>query len=165
MKENNRSRRSIPVVVVKQLMLALCVLVLPTTVQGCTLPIQLSDINGATTPMQSKVEQTKFMFADDETEDNAQKKLVQTFLIGSDIDKFISMMESTKDVTCSDNLTITSTNSQEVACEYFIPSNQATTYRWTISASNQHGKITEIHLNKSLTVYYPPNVDYRQNTK
>jgi hypothetical protein len=70
-----------------------------------------------------------------------------------------------KDVRCSENGIITKTNSQEVACEYFIPSNQATTYRWTISASNQHGKITEIHLNKSITVYYPPTVDYRRKVK
>jgi hypothetical protein len=164
MTNKQRSRRSIPIAAVKRLMLATYILVLPTTVQGCNLPVRSSNITGVT-PMQSKVEQTKFMFADDETEDNAQKKLVETFPIGSDINKFVSTMKSMKDVTCSKNVTITSTNDQETTCQYFIPTDGAATYRWFISASNQHGKITEIYINKYFTPYYPPNIDYRRNTR
>ena len=162
MTENQR--RISPIALVKGLVLATCLLLLPA-LQSCTLPAQSIDITGATKPMQSKDEKMKFMFADDETEEAAQKKLVQTFPVGSDISKFISVMESMKDVRCSDNVTITKTNSQEVACTYFVPSNQATTYQWNISASNQHGKITEIDITKTLTVYYPPTVDYRRKIK
>jgi hypothetical protein len=159
-----RARISIPVAAVKRLVLATFLLVLPATLQSCTLPAQSIDITG-TKNMQSKDEKIKFMFADDETEEAAQKKLVQTFPVGSDISKFISAMKSMKDVDCSDNVTITKTNSKEVACTYFVPSNQATTHQWYISASNQHGKITEIDITKTLTVYYPPTVDYRHKIK
>ncbi len=165
MTNKQQSQLSIPIAAVKRLVLITCLLVLPATIQSCTLPAQSIDITGATKSMQSKDEKIKFMFADDETEEAAQKKLVQTFPVGSDISKFISAMESMKDVDCSDNVTITKTNSQEVACTYFVPSNQATTYQWYISASNQHGKITEIDITKTLTVYYPPTVDYRRKNK
>jgi hypothetical protein len=165
MTNKQQSLLSIPIAVVKRLVLTTCLLVLPMTLQSCTLPAQSIDITGATKPMQSKNEKMKFMFADDETEEAAQKKLVQTFPVGSDINKFIGVMESMKGVDCSDNGTITGTKFQGIECEYFIPSNEATTHKWIIFVSNQYGRITKIHLVKNLTVYYPPTVDYRKKIK
>jgi hypothetical protein len=164
MTNKQRSLLSIPIAAVKRLVLTTCLLVLPVTIQSCTLPAQSIDITGAK-KMQSKVEKIKFMFADDETEESAQKKLVQTFPVGSDINKFIGVMESMKGVDCSDNGTITGTKFQEIECEYFIPSNEATTHKWIMFVSNQYGRITKIHLVKNLTVYYPPTVDYRKKIK
>jgi hypothetical protein len=165
MTNKQRSQLSIPIAAVKRLVLITCLLVLPATIQSCTLPAQSIDITGATKSMQSKDEKIKFMFADDETEEAAQKKLVQTFPVGSDISKFISAMESIKDVRCSENETLVSRNEEIVDCEYFIPTNEAATYRWYISASNQHNKITKIYLKKYFTPYYPPTGDYRQKVK
>jgi hypothetical protein len=163
MTENQR--RISPIVVVKGLLLATCLLLLPPTLQSCTLPAQSIDITGAIKPMQSKDEKMKFMFADDETEEAAQKKLVQTFSIDSDINNFVTMMKLMQDVKCSENTTITGSNYQITSCEYFIPTDGAATYRWYISASNQQGKITKIYINKYFTPYYPPNVDYHQKVK
>jgi hypothetical protein len=164
MTNKQQSLLSIPIAVVKRLVLTTCLLVLPATIQSCTLPAQSIDITGAK-KMQAKNEKMKFMFADDETEEAAQKKLVQTFPVGSDVSKFISAMESMKDVQCSKNETLVSRNEEIVDCEYFIPTNEAATYRWYISASNQHNKITKIYLKKYFTPYYPPTGDYRQKVK
>jgi hypothetical protein len=164
MTNKQRSQLS-PIAAVKRLVLATCLLVLPMTIQSCTLPAQSIDITGAKKSMQSKDEKMKFIFADDETEEAAQKKIVQTFPVGSDISKFINVMKSMKDVKCSDNETLVSRNKEIVSCEYFIPTDGAATYRWYISASNQHGKITEIYLNKIFTPYYPPTFDYRRKVK
>jgi hypothetical protein len=165
MTNKQQSQLSIPIAAVKRLVLITCLLVLPATIQSCTLPAQSIDITGATKSMQSKDEKIKFMFADDETEEAAQKKLVQTFPVGSNISKFISAMESMKDVRCSKNETLVSRNEEIVDCEYFIPTDGAATYRWYISASNQHEKITKIYLKKYFTPYYPPTGDYRQKVK
>jgi signal transduction histidine kinase len=92
MTNKQRSQLSILIAAVKRLVLTTCLLVLPATIQSCTLPAQSIDITGSKN-MQSKDEKMKFIFADDETEEAAQKKLVQTFPVGSDISKFISAME------------------------------------------------------------------------
>jgi hypothetical protein len=164
MTNKQQSLLSIPIAVVKRLVLTTCLLVLPVTIQSCTLPAQSIDITGAK-KMQAKNEKMKFMFADDETEEAAQKKLVQTFPVGSDLNNFVTMMKLMQDVKCSENTTITGSNYQITSCEYFIPTDGAATYRWYISASNQQGKITKIYINKYFTPYYPPNVDYHQKVK
>jgi hypothetical protein len=78
---------SIPIAAVKRLVLATCLLVLPMTIQSCTLPAQSVNITGATKPMQ-------FRFEDYKTAEASQKRLLELYPVGSDVSKFDRDMQS-----------------------------------------------------------------------
>jgi hypothetical protein len=136
---NTRPSLIIERVAVSVILISNLLVILPST--ACSNRLQ----NQANT---RKTENMKFMFEDNEEEKDAQKKLLERFPLGSDISKFASTMKSMKVVKCIESET-------EMSCEYIIPTTEAATYRWYISASSNQGKITEIYVKKYFTPYYP----------
>jgi hypothetical protein len=71
---------------------------------------------------------------------------------------FTSAMKEIKKFDCT-------SHTNEVVCEYIIPTTGAASYRWLISASNNQDKITEIYMRKYFTPYYPKTRQDGSTTK
>jgi hypothetical protein len=144
MTNKQRSRRSIPITAVKRLVLTTCLLVLPATIQSCTLPAQSVNITGATKSMQ-------FRFEDYKTAEAAQKRLLELYPVGSDVSKFVKDMQSLgykylPPDDLKDGLKI-------VGFQHFIPINAAGSNVWYIELVYGNDKITELTVNYSFSSY------------
>jgi hypothetical protein len=145
MTNKQRSLLSIPIAAVKRLVLATCLLVIPMTIQSCTLPAQSVNITGATKSMQ-------FRFEDYKTAEAAQKKLLELYPVGSDVSKFVKDMQSIgyeylPPDDLKDGLKI-------VGFQHFIPINAAGSDTWYVRVFyKSDGKITELRLDKSFSSF------------
>jgi hypothetical protein len=101
---------------------------------------------------------TEYVFDEKESAESAEKKLVKRFPVGSNIIDFTDAMKKTNKFACRNH-------TNEVTCEYIIPSTGVSSYSWFIAASINQGKITEIYMRKSFTPYYPPTKPDDSTTK
>jgi hypothetical protein len=101
---------------------------------------------------------TEFVFNENESEENAEKNLLERFPVGSKMTDFTSAMQEIKKFSCTNH-------TNQVVCEYIIPTTGAASYRWLISASNKQDKITKIYMRKYFTPYYPKTRQDGSTTK
>lgn len=122
---------------VKGLILATCLLVLPAIIQSCTLPAQSINITGS--------KNMQFRFEDYQTSEAAQKKLLELYPIGSDINKFDRDMQSLgyKRLIHDEGLNF----------EHIIPVLAAGGDSWDVDAHYSNGKITKLRVSKQFSSY------------
>jgi hypothetical protein len=145
MTNKQRSRRSIPITAVKRLVLTTCLLVLPATIQSCTLPAQSVNITGTKKSMQ-------FKFEDYQTAEAAQKRLLELYPVGSDVSKFDRDMQSLgyKRVPGVPGIPPLG-----LGFQHFIPINAAGSNVWYVQANynNDDNKITKLRVSYNFSSF------------
>jgi hypothetical protein len=129
---------------VKGLILATCLLVLPAIIQSCTLPAQSINITGS--------KNMQFRFEDYQTSEAAQKKLLELYPIGSDINKFDRDMQSLgyKRVPGVPGIPPLG-----LGFEHFIPINAAGSNVWYVQSNynNDDNKITKLRVSYNFSSF------------
>jgi hypothetical protein len=145
MTNKQRSLLSIPIAAVKRLVLATCLLVIPMTIQSCTLPAQSVNITGATKSMQ-------FRFEDYKTAEAAQKRLLELYPVGSDVSKFDRDMQSLGYERIPE-VSMPGVTPTILSFQHIIPINAAGGNGWSVNAIYSRNKITELTVNYSFSSY------------
>jgi hypothetical protein len=138
MTNKQQSQLSISITAVKKLVLTTCILVLPATIQSCTLPAQSVNITGATKSMQ-------FRFEDYKTAEAARKKLLELYPVGSDVSKFDKDMQLLGYKRLIDD--------EGLNFEHIISISAAGGDSWDVDARYSNGKITKLRVSKQFSSY------------
>jgi hypothetical protein len=109
---------------------------LPWTVTACNGQIQTQNISG--------VKNMSFRFEDYEKGEDAQKKLLELYPIGSKYEILANYLKSINKMDCG---RVTSS----LECEYLIPTSQFSSISWSISVFEDAGKITKIEAYRTLS--------------
>jgi hypothetical protein len=84
-----------------------------------------------------------FKFENYEQSEDAHKKLLELFPIGSDVSKFTKAMKSLEGTLCIEDPGL-------IGCQYSTPVSSATGYSWYVSTYfSTGGKITKIEVQKN----------------
>jgi hypothetical protein len=137
MTNKQQSLLSIPIAVVKRLVLTTCLLVLPMTIQSCTLPAQSVNITGATKSMQ-------FRFEDYKTAEAAQKRLLELYPVGSDVSKFDRDMQSLGYKRIPG---VPGIPPLALGFQHLVQISEAGSNVWYVEAQYSNGKITTLTVN------------------
>jgi hypothetical protein len=144
MTNKQQSLLSIPITAVK---LMLVIIVLALTAPGnyiLALPFVIYNYGVLLTKINSQ-----FRFEDHQTKEAAQKKLLELYPVGSDVNKFVKDMQSLgyQDLPTDD----LENGSKIVSFEHYIRTSVFTSITWYATAGYSNGKITNIAVGQGLS--------------
>jgi hypothetical protein len=86
----------------------------------------------------------KFRFEDYEKAEDAEKKILEFFPIGSEYNKAVTELESFEGMKC-----LKSQKSPSISCEYFVRISSITSFSWSVFVTESNNKISELKVYKT----------------
>jgi hypothetical protein len=88
----------------------------------------------------------KFRFEDYEKAQDAEKKMLELFPIGSKYSTLVDELRAFPGMGCTK-----SQYDSSIECEYFVRISSITSYSWSISIAEKNGQISELNLYKTIS--------------
>lgn len=123
---------------ISSVMTLIVIMSLPWTVTACNGQRQTPNISGA--------KNMNFRFEDYEKSEDAQKKLLELYPIGSDYKALANHLKSIDRMSCG---RVEKASSLE--CEYLIPTSEFSAISWLIIILEKEGKISKIETHRNFS--------------